>query len=129
MSFITSKKELYEKGWRQNPDGTFSKGVAPVDAIPAIIPEQPPLCSLDKGVEKRKRCSTCLARISLISHRRRLLGEDSVIYSCKAIRDIIAQDLLGGTIGQRDDDPAIAWEYGQVLTKGSEGVMVKIEIL
>lgn len=41
---------------------------------------------------------------------------------CKALRDAVA-----AWIGMDDGDPRWRWEYAQVLTRGVEGVVIKID--
>lgn len=65
-------------------------------------------------------------RISLIQFRRRLLDEhDSMRFAVKPTVDNITR-FLGYP---SDDHPNLHWEYGQTLTKGSEGTAVKIEVI
>lgn len=62
--------------------------------------------------------------ISLIQHRRRLLDEhDSLRFAVKPLVDAIT-DWLGF---QHDNDPRLRWEYAQIQTRATEGVVVKIE--
>lgn len=100
----------------------------PVGGLEANSAKLAPVQTLERREQKRPRCpSKVHCRVQLIAFRRRLLGDDAVAFACKPIRDIIAQVLLGGNLGQFDDDPIIAWEYGQQKTSGREGVIVKIE--
>ena len=60
--------------------------------------------------------------VSLCAYRRRILDDDNNVASCKPLRDAIA-----ASIGIDDGDSRIKWEYGQIETRGQQGVMVKIE--
>jgi hypothetical protein len=64
-----------------------------------------------------------VARITLITLRRRLLDDDNGVGSLKPLRDAIAN-----TLGFDDGSPLIQFEYGQQKTDGEEGVVVKIEL-
>ncbi len=65
-------------------------------------------------------------RISLVQCRHRLLdAHDSMPFSLKATVDEITR-FIGYTA---DNDPRLHWEYSQTLTKGPEGVLVRIEVL
>lgn len=63
-------------------------------------------------------------RCTLVSYRRRLSPDasDALPRGFKHVRDAIAQSL-----GLDDADALIAWEYGQVQTRGQEGFCVRLE--
>lgn len=61
-------------------------------------------------------------RVTLVGFQNRIYDSDNFISGCKPLRDAIAEWL-----GTDDADSGIAWEYGQQLTHGTEGVVVKIE--
>ena len=64
--------------------------------------------------------------ITLVQYRRKLLdGHDSLAFAVKPTVDLITEH-LGFT---SDSDPRLRWQYGQVETKGKEGIMVKFELL
>lgn len=64
--------------------------------------------------------------ISLIQVRRRLLDEhDNLRISTKPTVDAITKWLGFSS----DGDPLLRWEYGQIVTAGDEGMIVKIESL
>lgn len=65
-----------------------------------------------------------LARVTLTSFRRRELDGDNIVGGFKPLRDAIARWL-----GCDDSERFITWEYGQVMTKGEVGTVVRIEIL
>lgn len=60
--------------------------------------------------------------VTLIAYRRRLLDDDNNCASFKALRDAVAR-----TLGVDDRDGRVVWRYGQVETRGEEGVVVRIE--
>lgn len=62
--------------------------------------------------------------IILLACVHRELDSDNLQGSLKPCRDAIAV-----TIGIDDGDPRLRWEYAQVVTRGEEGVIVKIERL
>jgi hypothetical protein len=79
--------------------------------------------ALDRGgKERRQRKGRVVIVVSLIAFRRRLLDEDSAIFALKPLRDAIAASL-----GIDDADARIAWQYGQQVTRGESGVIVRIE--
>lgn len=61
-------------------------------------------------------------RVTLIAVIRRRLDDDNLAGACKPLRDAIAM-----TLGIDDGSERLTWEYGQTLTRGSEGVVVRIE--
>jgi hypothetical protein len=61
--------------------------------------------------------------ISLIALRRRPLDPDNNAASFKHLQDAIAQ-----TLGLDDGDKRLTWQYQQMHTYGSEGVLVRIEL-
>lgn len=64
-------------------------------------------------------------RITIVSFRRRLLDSDNLIAGAKQLRDVIAEML-----GSSDAESAgIDWEYAQILTRGEEGTLMRIEHL
>lgn len=65
-----------------------------------------------------------VARVALTAFRRRTLDGDNLIGGFKPLRDAVARWL-----GCDDSERFIEWEYGQVMTKGATGTVVRIEIL
>lgn len=96
-----------------------------VGAVEAHRSERASLQTLVRSLQKPKsRKDRVEVRIALIQFRRRLLdGHDAVAYSCKPLTDAIAQ-----TLGVDDADKRLHWQYEQVLTKGAEGVAVKLDV-
>ena len=78
------------------------------------------------GGGKIKRASTggVVVVVVLVACRNREIDDDANIYSLVPIRDAIAKSL-----GLDDADKRIRFKYGQVVTNGNEGVIVKIELL
>jgi len=69
--------------------------------------------------------TSCLvARVSLVSYRRKQLDSDNLAGGFKPLRDAIAR-----SFGLDDSDSIIEWEYGQCITSGRQGTAVKIEKL
>lgn len=55
------------------------------------------------------------------------VSEEAVAGCCKHVRDVVAMTILGGTIGQRDDDPILRWVYKQFRSgKGVHGVVISM---
>jgi hypothetical protein len=72
-----------------------------------------------------RRSRRAQVRVSIVSFRRRLLDDDNLTAGAKQIRDVIAEKL------EADDAErgGIEFECEQVLTRGTEGTIVKIESL
>lgn len=66
----------------------------------------------------------CVVSITRLSAR--VVGTDMAISSTKHVRDAIAVWLLGGKPGERDDDPAIEWEYPPPERAKQTGVRIEI---
>lgn len=95
-----------------------SATLRPVSAAVAQ-PHQPrPVAPADSAQKRRARRVV----ISLIALRRRPLDPDNNAASFKHLQDAIA-----ATIGLDDGDPRLVWQYQQMHTYGSEGVIVRIE--
>lgn len=63
--------------------------------------------------------------VSLVQFRKSLLDDhDNARAACKPIVDAIAASL-----GVDDGDRRIKWQYGQIETRGEQGVMLKIELI
>jgi hypothetical protein len=60
--------------------------------------------------------------VTLVAHLARRLDTDNLAHALKPLRDAIA-----GTLEVDDGDERLRWEYGQVETRGREGVTVKVE--
>lgn len=118
--------DLKAKGFFQNGDGSWSKPGAAVSvrAVETHSPEQIKTRPLDGGKAKLGRSKRGVEIcVRLVALRRRLLdSHDNARYACKPLVDAIAE-----TLGIDDADPRVKWEYGQVETRGVEGVVVTIE--
>ncbi len=69
----------------------------------------------------------CIARLTRVSNGT-LDPVDSLGPALKAVKDSVARWLLGGTIGQLDMDPRIAWELRQrKMGAGVYGVIITLE--
>lgn len=79
--------------------------------------------TLDSRQPERKEGSQGVGcRVLFTACRRKALDDDNNVGSLKNLRDAVAK-----TLGIDDGDKRIQWEYSQVITKGKEGVMVKVE--
>ena len=76
------------------------------------------------GPQRQARKGSLEAVVTLTACIRRELDSDNLQGSLKNLRDSIA-----ATIGMDDGSSEIRWEYGQIATRGTEGVIVKIEEL
>lgn len=63
-------------------------------------------------------------RVTFTNYRLRSLDDDNRSGGYKNLRDVIAEWL-----GLSDHQDMIAWEYGEQLTRGQQGTVVKIEQL
>lgn len=79
--------------------------------------------ALDGSKRQQRQSKTGVAvRVIIIALRKRRLDDDSAPFAVKPVRDAIAASL-----GIDDADSRVAWEYGQVETRGRPGVVVRIE--
>jgi hypothetical protein len=67
-------------------------------------------------------------RVELTRLGGRTMDGDGLQASLKHVRDAVAQWLVGGTPGERDDDDRITWDYYQAPASLPAGVMVRIEV-
>jgi len=68
------------------------------------------------------RGGTARLVVTIVQLRRRLLDDhDNLRASLKAFVDGIAE-----IVGIKDNDPRVVWEYGQMVTSGEEGVLVRV---
>lgn len=74
--------------------------------------------------ERMARSTTPVLRITIVNFREALLDKNNYIFGCKGIQDAIARSL-----GLDDNDQTIDWEFEQVRTRGSTGLLVRIEQL
>ncbi len=78
-----------------------------------------------KARRANRRIHRAKVRVSIISVRHRLLDSDNVVAGAKQARDVIAE-MLGCS---DDEQSGIEWEYDQILTRGTEGTLLRIEQL
>lgn len=115
IAFEKLSPELQERIRKSNPDA-FRK-------VEARRPERSQVSPLDGGIKERKAGKgSVVVRVTLISCRSRITDDDALAYSLKPLRDAISNSL-----GLDDADPRIKFEYGQLRTDGTQGVIVKIE--
>lgn len=120
LKFNDLSETLKQRIRRDNPT-LFN----PVGRVETNSPKRPAVQALDNRVPKPASSTKSVGlRITLVTLRKRLLDKhDAVAYACKPLTDAIAKSL-----GIDDADKRLEWEYLQVKTTGTEGVMVKIEV-
>lgn len=102
------------------------KSLSPtVGAVVSARPERNKIQALGGAVKaRRQRTGRVAIRVILVACRHKELDrDDSVNFSLKPIRDAIANSL-----GLDDNDARIKFHYGQVVTTGEQGVLVRIEL-
>lgn len=98
--------------------GAFQPKIAQSKAEPTLDGKPPGRQTRGPGLAG----STVKTRVSLTNLRRRLLDSDNLIGGLKPLRDSIARSMM-----LDDADTVIDWEYGQQVTQGPEGTIVKID--
>lgn len=84
---------------------------------------QPNIGSAGKDKSLERLPARVVHHVTIISMRRKLAdAHDNLRTGAKPLADCIASYL-----GLDDADPAITWEYGQLVTTGPEGTIVKID--
>lgn len=102
-----------------------AKADAPVVGLERQKSQPDPPGALDRKLARRpRRKASPVVRVTIVSCRRDYLDSDSLGTSHKGLRDEIAAQL-----GVDDGNPAIEWEYDQILTRGETGTMIKLELL
>ena len=76
-----------------------------------------------KGVKRTARGGKQLFRVSIISMLRKQRDGDNEQGGLKELRDAIA-----AWLGCDDVDDVVNWEYDQVITRGQQGTIVKVEV-
>lgn len=77
--------------------------------------------------QNRRPQGAPLVHVLFVRYGRRGLGGDSLAFAYKALRDAVAMDLLGGKVGELDDDPRVQWDYDQLKVGcGATGTQVLI---
>jgi hypothetical protein len=67
-------------------------------------------------------------RVRLLRLGGREMDDDGLRASLKSVRDAVAQWLVGGAPGERDNDDRITWDYYQVSFARPAGVKIRIEV-
>ncbi len=95
-----------------------------VGAIPNPERKRNTAPALDRGAQTiTSRRRSVAIRVSITSVRKRILDNDNLIAGSKWLRDQIAE-----TLGLDDaEGSGLTFEYSQVLTRGTEGTIVRIE--
>lgn len=93
-----------------------------VGAVAAPQPQPASQALVKAAREPKRRAHGLDVVVTLIALRRRLFDDDNNVSSFKPLRDAIAESL-----GIDDGDQHLRWQYGQLETKGEQGVIVKIE--
>ena len=133
-------KRLLERGWRRQPDGSYSRVPQPgpiVRPVETDRAEPDPLRTVARNGPRHQARTSRLARgpdrerskvpvilVTLTAIRRRLLDPDAVAYACKPLTDAVA-----ATLGIDDRDARVRWAWRQQETTGIEGVVVMVETL
>ena len=114
-------QQVSESVRRLNPHLYPNGGV--LRQVEVQVPKQAAQKALDGNRPKHKRRKgrqpIC---VTLVASRRTILDDDNNVGALKPLRDAIARSLM-----LDDGDARIRWEYGQCESKGTEGVMVRIE--
>lgn len=127
MNWESLPRALREKLIRDNPKILNSVGIipkaGPMGAVPDPKPKPDALPALDEGPTTRSRREKRLVIVvTFISMRRKVLDNDNLCGSCKALRDAVAK-----SIGLDDGDKRFRWQYEQFRTEGAGGTLVIIE--
>lgn len=107
------------------PKAKFYETDSDLGALEATRTERNKVQALDRSVKERRQRKGSVepcCRVLLIACRQRELDDDSNVYSLKPLRDAVA-----ASFGIDDADARIRWEYGQVIVRGEQGVIVRIE--
>lgn len=92
--------------------------------VEARQPEPAVASALDSCLKESKQSTNRVAiSIVFVVLLRRVMDSDNLIGSLKPCRDAVCESL-----GIDDGDERITFEYHQVKTTGSEGVIVKISV-
>jgi hypothetical protein len=109
---------------RLNPE-LFS-ALGPLGAVGAKVNRQPPGALVGRQTPQPSRPARLVAgaevTVTLTAYLARRVDLDNLAGALKPLQDAVA-----GWLGIDDGDERLRWEYGQVETRGAEGVTVKIE--
>lgn len=93
--------------------------------VAASQPKPIALRTLEQIIQKRQKGKGGVEIVvSLITCRSRETDDDGNVAALKPLRDAIA-----ASIGIDDGDKRIRFEYGQIETRGEQGVIVKVKQL
>ncbi len=93
--------------------------------LPSEISEPQTRALVPAPRRKKSRDRSVEVRVSIVSFRRRLLDSDNYVSGCKQLRDAVAEIL-----GYDDaEGSGLEFEYEQVLTRGTEGTLIRVEQL
>ena len=113
------REKIIQLDRQQNPTRPVMGGLATAKQ------ERNEVQPLDGGGKcVKSRTGGVVVVVTLIAFRHREIDDDSCSYSLVPIRDAIAASL-----GLDDADRRIRFQYGQVVTRARQGVLVKIEIV
>jgi hypothetical protein len=113
------REKILQADRQQNPTRPVMGGLA------AAKPERSKVSALDQGGKQQcQRTGGVAVVVTLIAFRSREYDTDNNVASQKGLRDAIAASL-----GLDDADRRIKFQYGQIVTRGRQGVLVKIEIV
>lgn len=116
----TQRRLKDEERARQN---LYERANHSMGAVVRTRPQRNEISALDGAIkEQRQRKGRVAVRVTLIACRHRELDSDSAVFALKPLRDAVAASL-----GIDDADARIAWDYGQVVSRGEPGVIVRIE--
>jgi hypothetical protein len=109
---------------RLNPELFSASG--PLGAVGATKHRQPPGALVGRQTPQPSRPARLVAgaevTVTLTAYLARRLDPDNLAGALKPLQDAVA-----GWLGIDDGDERLRWEYGQVETRGREGVTVKVE--
>jgi hypothetical protein len=122
------KPEAIPPGYVQTGPDTYAH-YSLVGALPA--PKSQPVSRRPQGDAGRQATRQSglgrRGRILLVRCSRRALDTDNLVAAYKSLRDAIAADLAPGLPPGRADEH-YDWGYGQHITGGEQGTIVRIEL-
>ena len=116
-------EQLRKQGYRQNPDGSFSRSDSVAPGLPHAKSQPAPRPALD-GARQGKDKGQTRTLVRIVRKSVRLLDADNFAGGCKPLIDQLRYAKL-----IPDDDPEsveILFQQTKVATKAEEGVEVNI---